>query len=342
MELERTTRFLRKFMCKGYEIYVRVSEMDLVTLAQLILLILRNLNFKPRKHKLEDIAYAISAYLLGVQITKLGIPASTLYYYTKKLGVKRRKEERPTCPSCNSNKVIKNGSSRGKTKYKCKTCKRTFYQTPNHKLGRDQKERILKEYLNRMSMRGIAKVEGKPLTTVYSLIKRKGVEAYVNLLVLQEQLKGFTAKVTILDESWTYLRVRHGPKREDIWIWNALADGTPFFTTGDRDYGSFRFLLNSLPKSEVNYTDNYSVYQVLDNHIASKKYTYTVESYNSYCRAHLARLARDTRGGNRSKRMVDYSLALLNVMYPVIYSREITPLNEAYRKGVQNIRENLI
>ncbi|QXJ35584.1 hypothetical protein J5U22_02131 [Saccharolobus shibatae] len=51
--------------------------------------------------------------------------------------------------------------------------------------------------------------------------------------------------------------------------------------------------MNSLPKSEVIYTDNYSVYQVLDNHIASKKYT--VESYNSYCRAHLARLARDTR-----------------------------------------------
>jgi hypothetical protein len=40
--------------------------------------------------------------------------------------------------------------------------------------------------------------------------------------------------------------------------------------------------------------------------------------------------------------MVDYSLALLNVMYPVIYSMEKTPLNEAYLRGVQNIRENLI
>ncbi|QXJ27593.1 hypothetical protein J5U23_00460 [Saccharolobus shibatae B12] len=67
--------------------------MDLVTLAQL--LILRNLNFKPRKHKPEDLAYAISAYLMGVQVTKLGIPPSTLYYYTKKLGIKRKKETRP-------------------------------------------------------------------------------------------------------------------------------------------------------------------------------------------------------------------------------------------------------
>ncbi|QXJ32223.1 hypothetical protein J5U22_01794 [Saccharolobus shibatae] len=86
MELEHTIRFLRKFMCKGYEIYVRVSEMDLVTLAQLILLVLRNLNFKPRKHKPEELAYVISAYLLGVQVTNLGIPPSTLYYYTKNWG----------------------------------------------------------------------------------------------------------------------------------------------------------------------------------------------------------------------------------------------------------------
>jgi len=67
-------------------------------------------------------------------------------------------------PSCKSNKVVKNGSSRGKTKYKCKTCGRTFYQ--NHKMSKEQKERILKEYTNRMSMRGIARVEEKPLTTI--------------------------------------------------------------------------------------------------------------------------------------------------------------------------------
>jgi len=33
--------------------------------------------------------------------------------------------------------------------------------------------------------------------------------------------------------------------------------------------------------SRVNYADDYCVYQILDNHVAGKKYTYTVESYNS-------------------------------------------------------------
>ncbi|QXJ28449.1 hypothetical protein J5U23_01318 [Saccharolobus shibatae B12] len=66
--------------------------MDLTILAQLTLLILRNLNFKPRKHKPEDIAYVISAY----RLPNLGIPPSTLYYYSKKLGMRRKKETRPT------------------------------------------------------------------------------------------------------------------------------------------------------------------------------------------------------------------------------------------------------
>ena len=56
----------------------------------------------------------------------------------------------------------------------------------------------------------------------------------------------------------------------------------------------------------------------------------------------MARSARDTRAFNRSERMVDYSLALLNVMYPHVFSRDKTPLNEAYLRGVLNIRENLI
>ena len=42
----------------------------------------------------------------------------------------------------------------GKTKYKCNVCRRTFYDANSHRMSREQKERILKEYLNRMSMRG--------------------------------------------------------------------------------------------------------------------------------------------------------------------------------------------
>lgn len=316
--------------------------MNLVALAQLILFVLRNLNLKPRKHKPEEIALAIAAYVMGVQITKLNIPPSTLYYYTKKLGVKRRKDARPRCPSCNSDRVIKNGSSRGKSKYKCKVCGRTFYRTASHRMSREQRERILREYTNRMSLRGISKVEGRPLTTVYSSVKRAALKAYVDLSILQAQLKAFRSKFAVLDESWTYVRVRRGPRRQNLWIWNALIDGVPFFVTGDRDYNTFRLLWLSLPKCEVHYTDDYPIYQVLYHHVVGKKYTHTVESYNSFCRSHLARLARDTKAVNRSRAMIDYSLDLLNVMYPQAFTDEKTPLNLAYLSGVQYIRDHLI
>ncbi len=40
--------------------------------------------------------------------------------------------------------------------------------------------------------------------------------------------------------------------------------------------------------------------------------------------------------------MVDYSLALLNVMNPQVFSDEETSLNLAYLGGVQYIRDHLI
>ncbi|MBB5254041.1 IS1 family transposase [Sulfurisphaera ohwakuensis] len=39
-----------------------------------------------------------------------------------------------------------------------------------------------------------------------------------------------------------------------------------------------------------------------------------MESYNSYYRANLIRLATDNKAVNRNERLVKYSLALLNVI----------------------------
>jgi len=106
----------------------------------------------------------------------------------------------------------------GKTKYKCKTCRRTFYHA-NHKLDNKQKERILKEYLNRM--RGISRKEDHKLQPNKEN-QCKGIRLYIS----PSQLKNFTSKFTILDKSWTYAL---GTVLRDPWIWNALADGSPFF-----------------------------------------------------------------------------------------------------------------
>ncbi|BCU70083.1 hypothetical protein KN1_13800 [Stygiolobus caldivivus] len=54
--------YCRNTYVQGSRDFKGVYEMDLVTLAQLILLTLRDLNFKPRKHEPEDLAYTIAAY----------------------------------------------------------------------------------------------------------------------------------------------------------------------------------------------------------------------------------------------------------------------------------------
>ncbi|BCU69838.1 hypothetical protein KN1_11350 [Stygiolobus caldivivus] len=168
------------------------------------------------------------------------------------------RQERPPYPSCKSNRVVKDDQLEGKHKYK--TRGKTSYQATNHKVGKEQKERVLKEYTDWVSMRETA-VERKPLTTIHSLIRRKGVEAYAYLLLLQERLEDFTAKTTVLDESWTYVGAKRGRKREDLRVWNTLA-GVPSSITGDRGFRAFSYLWDPLPESRVYYTDGHSVYRV--------------------------------------------------------------------------------
>ncbi|BFI74753.1 hypothetical protein [Sulfurisphaera ohwakuensis] len=83
-------------------------------------------------------------------------------------------------------------------------------------MSKEQRERILEEYLN---MKAIARVN-KPLTIIF--LERANAE----LTVSWGQLKSFTAEFTLIDEFWTY--VRHGERKL------SLAYGIPIFESGDR------------------------------------------------------------------------------------------------------------
>ena len=82
-----------------------------------------------------------------------------------------------------------------------------------------------------------------------------------------------------------------------------LADGLPFFTTGDRDYKTFSFLLILCLRVKL---ITLMITPFIKFLIITLQVRSTRLKVNSYCRAHLARLARDTRAVNRSERMVDY------------------------------------
>ena len=66
----------------------------------------------------------------------------------------------PTCPSCNSTSVVKNGQIyNGKQNFKCRDCGRQFVQDPQNKsINGATKTLIDKLLLEKMPLAGIARV----------------------------------------------------------------------------------------------------------------------------------------------------------------------------------------
>jgi IS1 family transposase len=72
---------------------------------------------------------------------------------------------------------------------------------------------------------------------------------------LSRSAQGVKGKARILDELWTFLKVRRGQGRN---VWASLVAWVPFFTVGDRDYELYRL---PVTPCDVNYSDQYQVHQ---------------------------------------------------------------------------------
>ena len=76
---------------------------------------------------------------------------------------------------------------------------------------------------------------------------------------------------------WTYLGIRRGERRQDLWIWTAAVeerDGVRWrmYKVGDMDVSAFSRLLDKLPGADRDETDAYPVYEWLprDRHVMGK------------------------------------------------------------------------
>ncbi len=81
-----------------------------------------------------------------------------------------------TCPTCGSKELVSNGHQvkNGKQKYHCKSCGKygTLGAAPRY--SAEQKAQILKAYLERPSMRGIARTFGVARQTLADWLKEEG------------------------------------------------------------------------------------------------------------------------------------------------------------------------
>jgi transposase-like protein len=81
----------------------------------------------------------------------------------------------PPCPSCGSHHTIKNGSTHnGKPKRQCKECGQPFVINPTNKtISPDTKKLIDKLLLERISLRGIARVTGVSWSWLQNYVNNK-------------------------------------------------------------------------------------------------------------------------------------------------------------------------
>ena len=101
------------------------------------------------------------------------------------------------CPKC-SNHTIKNGFLRNKQRYKCKVCQYQFTQATLHKKPLALKHLAIYLYLNRMTIRGIARTLNVSAPSVLKWIKEKAIE------LPESQEKRYIPEVEV-DEMWHYL-----------------------------------------------------------------------------------------------------------------------------------------
>lgn len=204
------------------------------------------------------------------------------------------------CPSCGSQHIIKNGSiHNGKPKYRCKDCGRQFIDNPKNKTISDETKQLIDALLlERISMRGIARVTGVSWSWLQKYVNSK-MNSIPRKVSVTAKTKG---RLTIeCDEMWSFVK----SKINKVYIWLAIDRDTREIIgcfIGDRTRKSAHKLWNSLPsvyrQCAIAYTDFWEAYVTV---IPSKRHrpvgketgqTNHIERLNNTFRQRVSRLVR--------------------------------------------------
>ncbi len=150
------------------------------------------------------------------------------------------------CSKCGSTNILLNGHNRyGKQQYVCKDCRCCRVLEPKARgYSEEAKERALRVYQERDSLRGAERALGISRQTIASWIKK--VQSLQP--IAQSIARAKDDDVLELDEVWSFVQ-RRSNKR---WLWTALCRRTRqivAFVIGDRSEASCRRLWEAIPES---------------------------------------------------------------------------------------------
>lgn len=154
-----------------------------------------------------------------------------------------------SCPNCHSCTIRKNGSIHtGKQKYECLSCRKQFIENPQNKIiSDDNRERIRRSLLERVSLEGVCRIFDVSMTWLLEFMERtfQSLPEDLNASVIAENDE-FEVLVLEGDEMWSFV----GNKENDQWLWLVLHSPTRqilAFHVGKRTKASGEALMVKLP-----------------------------------------------------------------------------------------------
>ncbi len=218
-----------------------------------------------------------------------------------KQGQKSRAElPRTVCPSCGSERIVKNGSTpKGTPKNQCKDCGRQFVLHPTQRRISSETQQLIDKLLKeRISLRGIARVTGVSWDWLQNYVNRKMSSIPRQVKVSRKTRGHLTVEC---DEMWSFVR----SKNQALYVWLAIDRDTREIVgcfIGDRTRKSARQLWKSLPQEyqeiAIAYTDFWVSYKkVIPSHrhrAVGKETGKTnhIERLNNTFRQRVSRLVR--------------------------------------------------
>ena len=225
------------------------------------------------------------------------------------------------CPSCNCNKIVKNGSNAsGKQKYKCKDCGTQFVENPANKIISESAKSLIEDLLlEKIPLAGIVRVAKVSKRWLQNYVNNK-YENIPQVVNVSEQKKG---KLTIeCDEMWSFVEMKSNKQ----WIWLAKNIETKEIVgvyVGSRDKEGAQGLWDSLPgvyrQCAVSYTDFWAAYKEIFpacRHIQVEKgsgKTNSIENFNCIMRQRISRIVRKTL--SFSKKLTNHIGAIWNFIH---------------------------
>ena len=106
----------------------------------------------------------------------------------------------PSCPSCQTSRVLKNGRSRhGHQRYRCSTCKLTFGDTDHRRVDEALKQSALRHYAEGVGLRATERLVGPSHNSIMRWVRQE-VAGYALARLDAAQIEYVEA-----DELWSYV-----------------------------------------------------------------------------------------------------------------------------------------